>query len=64
MLRGEAEMEAVTALAERFPEARITLDPNGAWSLKEAIALCRDKHHVLAYAEDPCGARTVTRAVR
>jgi hypothetical protein len=31
-------MEAVTALAERFPEARITLDPNGAWSLKEAIA--------------------------
>ena len=37
--RGEAEMEAVTALAERFPEARITLDPNGAWSLKEAIAM-------------------------
>ncbi|MCO6058963.1 glucarate dehydratase [Pseudomonas sp. MOB-449] len=56
VLRGEAEIEAVTALAERFPEARITLDPNGAWSLKEAIALCRDQHHVLAYAEDPCGA--------
>ncbi|MBH3437400.1 MULTISPECIES: glucarate dehydratase [Pseudomonas] len=56
VLRGEEEMEAVTALAERFPEARITLDPNGAWSLKEAIALCRDKHDVLAYAEDPCGA--------
>ncbi|EPN13615.1 glucarate dehydratase, partial [Pseudomonas syringae pv. actinidiae ICMP 19070] len=44
------------ALAERFPDARITLDPNGAWSLKEAIRLCRDQHHVLAYAEDPCGA--------
>lgn len=56
VLRGEEEIEAVTALAERFPEARITLDPNGAWSLKEAIALCRDQHHVLAYAEDPCGA--------
>ena len=56
VLRGEEEMEAVTALAERFPDARITLDPNGAWSLKEAIALCRDKHDVLAYAEDPCGA--------
>jgi glucarate dehydratase len=56
VLRGEEEMEAVTALAERFPDARITLDPNGAWSLKEAIALCRDKHNVLAYAEDPCGA--------
>ena len=41
VLRGEEEMEAVTALAERFPEARITLDPNGAWSLEEAIRLCK-----------------------
>lgn len=56
VLRGEAEIEAVTALAERFPEARITLDPNGAWSLEEAIKLCRDMHDVLAYSEDPCGA--------
>lgn len=56
VLRGEEEIEAVTALAERFPDARITLDPNGAWSLKEAIGLCRDQHAVLAYAEDPCGA--------
>ncbi|WP_416772563.1 glucarate dehydratase [Pseudomonas sp. RHF3.3-3] len=56
VLEGAREMEAVTALAERFPEARITLDPNGAWSLREAIALCRDQHRVLAYAEDPCGA--------
>ena len=53
---GEEEMEAIVALHERFPEARVTLDPNGAWSLKEAIRLCRDKHGVLAYAEDPCGA--------
>jgi glucarate dehydratase len=56
VLSGDAEIEAVTALAERFPDARITLDPNGAWSLKEAIRLCRDQHQVLAYAEDPCGA--------
>jgi glucarate dehydratase len=56
VLRGEEEMEAVTALAERFPKARITLDPNGAWSLQEAIGLCRGKGNVLAYAEDPCGA--------
>ena len=53
---GEREMEAVTALAERFPRARITLDPNGAWSLDEAIRLCRGRGGVLAYAEDPCGA--------
>jgi glucarate dehydratase len=56
VLSGDDEIEAVTALAERFPDARITLDPNGAWSLKEAIRLCRDQHRVLAYAEDPCGA--------
>ncbi|WP_460122457.1 glucarate dehydratase [Pseudomonas sp. S2_C03] len=56
VLSGDAEIEAVTALAETFPQARITLDPNGAWSLKEAIRLCRDQHQVLAYAEDPCGA--------
>ncbi|MDQ6595032.1 glucarate dehydratase [Bacillus salipaludis] len=56
VLRGEEEIEAVTALAERFPEARITLDPNGGWLLQDAIRLCRDQHHVLAYAEDPCGA--------
>jgi glucarate dehydratase len=56
VLRGEEEMEAVTALARRFPRGRITLDPNGAWSLQEAIRLCRGAHGVLAYAEDPCGA--------
>ncbi|GAB2734498.1 enolase C-terminal domain-like protein [Amycolatopsis magusensis] len=52
----EQEIEAVRALAKRFPDARITLDPNGAWKLDEAIALCRDLHGVLAYAEDPVGA--------
>jgi glucarate dehydratase len=56
VLSGNEEIEAVTALAERFPQARITLDPNGGWSLEEAIRLCKDMHHVLAYAEDPCGA--------
>jgi glucarate dehydratase len=56
VLRGEQEMEAVTALVKRFPKARITLDPNGAWSLEEAVSLCRNQQNVLAYAEDPCGA--------
>ena len=56
VLAGAEEMRAVEALAARFPEARITLDPNGAWSLREAIALCKGKQNVLAYAEDPCGA--------
>jgi glucarate dehydratase len=56
VLSGEAEVEAVTALAQRFPDARVTLDPNGGWLLKDAIRLMRDMHGVLAYAEDPCGA--------
>ncbi|TMH62593.1 MAG: glucarate dehydratase, partial [Betaproteobacteria bacterium] len=56
VLRGEEEVAAVTALHERFPQARVTLDPNGGWLLKDAIRLMRDARHVVAYAEDPCGA--------
>jgi glucarate dehydratase len=59
VLRGEEEIEAVQALHARFPQARITLDPNGGWLLKDAVRLCRDQHQVLAYAEDPCGAEGV-----
>ena len=56
VLAGETEIETVTALAKQFTDARITVDPNGAWSLDEAIRLCKDMHGILAYAEDPCGA--------
>jgi glucarate dehydratase len=52
----EEEIAAVRALAARFPQARITIDPNGGWRLRDAIALCRDLAGVLAYAEDPVGA--------
>ena len=51
-------------LAQRFPDARVTLDPNGAWSLDEAIGLCRDLHGVLAYAEDPAVPRTAIPVVK
>jgi glucarate dehydratase len=56
VLAGDEEIAAVTAIHDRFPQARVTLDPNGAWSLGEAIRLCKGKGDVLAYAEDPCGA--------
>ncbi len=56
VLPGEEEVEAVKALARRFPEARVTLDPNGGWLLADAVRLCRGLGGVLAYAEDPCGA--------
>jgi glucarate dehydratase len=51
-----AEIDTVTALAERYPEARVTVDPNGSWSLEQAVQLCSGARRVLAYAEDPCGA--------
>lgn len=53
VLEGVKEMEAVEALASRFPDARINIDPNGAWKLDEAVALCKGSS--LTYAEDPCG---------
>ena len=56
VLRGDAEVDAVTALHERFPQARVTLDPNGGWLLKDAIRLGQRMRGVVAYAEDPCGA--------
>jgi glucarate dehydratase len=56
VMNGNDEMEAIYELAKRFPGAGITIDPNGAWSLDEAVSLCKDGKNVLAYAEDPCGA--------
>jgi len=55
VMRGETEMEAVAAIKQRYPRANVTLDPNGAWSLAEAIAVCKGRTDVMAYAEDPCG---------
>ncbi|MEG2680096.1 MAG: enolase C-terminal domain-like protein, partial [Oscillospiraceae bacterium] len=56
VLSGKAEMDCVRALKKEFPNARITLDPNGGWLLKDAIELCKDMHGILTYCEDPCGA--------
>jgi len=59
VLRGDEEVDAVVALHERFPEARVTLDPNGGWLLKDAVRLGQRMRGVVAYAEDPCGAEGV-----
>jgi len=64
VLAGDAEVDAVTALHERFPEARVTLDPNGGWLLKDAIRLGQRMRGVVAYAEDPCGAEEGFSAAR
>ncbi len=65
VLAGDEEIEAVTALAKRFPQARVTLDPNGAWSLDEAMRLCRDSCKACwPMRKIRAAPRTVTRAVR
>lgn len=56
VLEGKEEAKAIKALKKEFPHARITLDPNGAWSLKEAIEIGKDLKGIAAYIEDPCGA--------
>ncbi|WP_029915865.1 enolase C-terminal domain-like protein [Pelobacter seleniigenes] len=53
VLDGAEEMKAIDLLVKTFPDARINIDPNGAWKLDEAVALCNGRG--LTYAEDPCG---------
>ncbi|RKQ97220.1 D-glucarate dehydratase [Kushneria sinocarnis] len=55
VLEPEREADCIRALHEAFPEARLTLDPNGAWSLEEAVRVLTPIRHMLSYAEDPCG---------
>lgn len=55
VLEGEEEIKIIRALKETFPDARITLDPNGCWSLKNAVELCKNMQGILSYCEDPCG---------
>jgi glucarate dehydratase len=56
VLPGDEEVAVMEALADRFPDARLTLDPNGGWPLTDAVRRGRALRDVLAYAEDPCGA--------
>ncbi|MCG0753215.1 putative glucarate dehydratase [Lactiplantibacillus plantarum] len=53
---GETEVAAIKALHQAFPDAKLDLDPNGAWSLKEALHYADELKGILHYIEDPCGA--------
>lgn len=55
VMEGSYEMDTCRALKKAFPNARINIDPNGAWSLDEAIRLCKPMEGVLSYIEDPTG---------
>lgn len=56
VLEGQAECDCLRALAEAIPQAGLTIDPNGCWSLQHAIEWLSPLKPVLNYAEDPCGA--------
>lgn len=55
VLNGREEMETVRSLKKNFPDARINIDPNGSWTLDEAIRYCQGMSGILTYIEDPCG---------
>lgn len=59
VLAGNEEMEVIRALKKEFPEARIDLDPNGGWLLKDAVEYVKGMQGILTYCEDPCGAEGV-----
>ena len=56
VLPPKEELKAVQAIKVAFPEARVDLDPNGCWSLAEALEIAPQLKQCLAYCEDPCGA--------
>src|SRR5262249_45024331 len=56
VLEGPAECDCIRALSESFPGAGLTIDPNGCWSLDDAIQRLTPLRPILTYAEDPCGA--------
>ena len=64
VLAGEEEIAAVTALAKRFPNARITLDPNGAWSLEEESAFVKISMRCLPMRRIHVARKTVIQRVK
>jgi glucarate dehydratase len=56
VLNGQKECDCIIAMSEELPGAGLTIDPNGAWSLKQAVEWLTPLKSILTYAEDPCGA--------
>ncbi|MGW5192203.1 glucarate dehydratase family protein [Kribbella sp. NPDC004138] len=47
------EADAVRALAEAFPEHKLRIDPNCAWTVDTSVRVARELAGVLEYLEDP-----------
>jgi glucarate dehydratase len=49
----DQEVEAVRALAAAFPEHKLRIDPNCAWTVETSVRIARDLSGVIEYLEDP-----------
>lgn len=56
VFKSQFEADTILALHQAFPDVNLDLDPNGAWSLQEALKIANKLKGVLSYIEDPCGA--------
>jgi glucarate dehydratase len=52
-LSPEVEIAAMKALAQRFPDAPLRIDPNGAWRTDTALRAAAQLEGVIEYLEDP-----------
>lgn len=54
VLKGIDEMQIIADLKIKFPEIILNIDPNGAWTLEEALHLTEKYGLNVSYMEDPC----------
>lgn len=52
ILQGKGETRVIRTLKKAYSDPRTNLDPNGGWSLNEAISICKDIYGILLYCED------------
>jgi glucarate dehydratase len=48
-----AEVEAIRALAAAFPEHKLRIDPNCAWTVETSVRVASELSGVIEYLEDP-----------
>lgn len=54
VLEPATEVAALAAIRDRLPDAKLRIDPNGAWTLGTALALLAELERIgLEYLEDP-----------
>ncbi|MFC0628125.1 glucarate dehydratase family protein [Kribbella deserti] len=49
----QQEVEAVKALSAAFPDHKLRIDPNGAWTVGTSIQVAKELEGLIEYLEDP-----------